>query len=61
MTREFTKGRKMKETPRRRKTVTSSSNEVSTDQLGKRAWMGGGGGYSAFPHSFLQQASVQTT
>jgi hypothetical protein len=26
----------MKETPRRRITVTSSSNEISTDQLGNR-------------------------
>jgi hypothetical protein len=32
----------MKETPRRRRTVTSSLNEISTDQLGKRVVLGGG-------------------
>ncbi len=33
----------VKETPRRRITVTSSLNKISTDQLGNRARKGGGG------------------
>jgi hypothetical protein len=43
----------MKETHRRRITVTSSLNQISTDQLGK--WGGGG----SPPHPFLQQAFGQ--
>ncbi len=34
----------MKEAPRRRITVTSSLKETSTDQLGNRVVMRGGGG-----------------
>jgi hypothetical protein len=32
----------MKDTPRRRRTATSSLNEISTDQLGKRVVLGAG-------------------
>jgi hypothetical protein len=49
----------VKETPRRRITVTSSLNGISTDQLGNRGVVVGGGGYYARPHPFLQQASGQ--
>jgi hypothetical protein len=53
----------MKETTRRRITVTSSSNEISTNQLGNKVvsggGRGGGGSYCASPHSFKQQASGQ--
>jgi hypothetical protein len=50
--------RNMKETPSRRITVTSSLNEMSTDQL-EKGWGEGGRRYSARPHPFLQQASGQ--
>jgi hypothetical protein len=36
-------------------TVTSSVNEISTDQLGNRVVKRGGGRYSALLHPFLQQ------
>jgi hypothetical protein len=50
----------MKETSRRRITVTSSLNEITTDQLGNRVVARGGGRcLSARPHPFLQQASGQ--
>jgi hypothetical protein len=41
--------------------VTSSLNEISTDQLGNRVRLGGGGGVILFypAQSFLQQASGQ--
>jgi hypothetical protein len=39
----------MKETIRRRKTVTSSLNEISTDQLGKRVVARGGRRFSGRP------------
>ncbi len=45
----------MKETPRRWITVTSSLNQISTDQLGNRVVKKGGRRYSARPHPFLQQ------
>ncbi len=44
----------MKKTPRRRITVTSSLNEIFTDQLGNRVVKREGGGVT--PHPFLQQA-----
>ncbi len=40
----------IKETPRRRIAVTSSLNEISTDQLGKRVEVRGERRYSARPH-----------
>jgi hypothetical protein len=46
----------MKDTPRRRITVTSSLIEISMEPLGNRM---GGRRYSARPHSFLQQVSGQ--
>jgi hypothetical protein len=39
----------MKETPRRRITVTSSLNEIPTDQLGNRVRVRGVKGYSGRP------------
>jgi hypothetical protein len=39
----------MKETPKRGMTVTSSLNEMSTDQLGHRIGVGGGGGGGVTP------------
>jgi hypothetical protein len=47
----------MKETPWRRITVTSSSNKISTDQLGNRVVMRGGGEVFIFLH---QQAFGRT-
>ncbi len=48
----------MMETPTRRKTVTSSLNKISADQLhGKKV---GGRRYSVFPNPYVQQASGQT-
>jgi hypothetical protein len=44
----------MKETPSRRITVTSSLEELSTNQLGNRVVVRGGG---VTVHPFLQQAS----
>ncbi len=44
----------------RRLTVTSSSNEISTDQMGNAVLERvGGRRYSARPHPFLQQPSRQ--
>jgi hypothetical protein len=51
----------MKETPRRRITVTSSLWEISTDQLGNRGGGGdggGGGSYSARPNLFYSRARI---
>jgi len=46
---------KMKETSRRRITVTSSLNEISTDQLGNRVHGGKRGRHhSARSHPFLK-------
>jgi hypothetical protein len=47
----------MKETSRRRITVTSSSIEISTDQLGFRLEVGGGGGVTLPLQPFLLVAS----
>jgi len=45
----------VKETPRRRITLTSSLNEISTNQLGNREIVREGGRrYSARPHPFLK-------
>jgi hypothetical protein len=52
----------IKETPRRRITVTSSLNEIATEQMGNRMVVRGVGvtpGYSARSQPFLQQASGQ--
>jgi hypothetical protein len=47
----------MKDTPRSRKTVTSSLNEKSADQLGNRVVVGKGGGrYSRLLDSDLKTA-----
>jgi hypothetical protein len=43
------------ETPWRRITVTSSLNEMSTDQLGDRMVVRGARGYFALPTPFLEQ------
>jgi hypothetical protein len=43
----------MKETARRRTTVTSSLNEISADQLGNRVVTGGGGGVIRLPQPLL--------
>ncbi len=48
----------MKEVARRKITVTSSFNEIPTDQLGNRVGRGGRR-YSTSLHSFLQQAAEQ--
>ncbi len=46
--------RLMKETPRRGKKVTSSLNEISTDQLWKWVVVRGGGSYCALPYPCIQ-------
>jgi hypothetical protein len=43
----------MEEAPRRRITVTASLNEITTDQLGNRVVVRGGG-YTALPHRCLK-------
>ncbi len=47
------------ETPRRRITVTSSLNEMSTDQLGDRMVMRGARGYFALPTPFYSRGGIQ--
>jgi hypothetical protein len=52
----------MKETPRRRITVTSSLNEISTDQLGNRVGARRGRRYSARPNhrdTYLEQQQTE--
>jgi hypothetical protein len=52
--------RRMKETPRRRIAVTSSLNELPTDQLGNRVFIGDGGdGVTPSAPSLLHQESGQ--